>query len=60
MYIFEAHYTNMDDCERITRKIEVEEQFYGAEENCYMEAMRRAYSMKQSNECLDSVEFIAC
>lgn len=60
MYIFEAHYTNMDNGEEITRKIEFSEQLFENEQECYMYAMGRAYRMKQENECLGSVEFIAC
>ena len=60
MYIFEVHYINMDNEEELPRKIEFSEQFFESEEECYMYAMGRAYSMKQANELLVSVEFIAC
>ena len=50
MYIFEAHYTNMDHGEEITRKIEFSEQLFENEQECYMYAMGRAYRMKQENE----------
>ena len=60
MYIFEAHYINMDKDEEITRTIEFSEQFFENEQECYVHAMQRAYSMKQENELLCSVEFIAC
>lgn len=60
MYIFEANYINMDNDKEITRKIEFSEQFFDSEEECYMYAMGRAYSMKQDNEFLASVVFIAC
>lgn len=60
MYIFEAKYINMDNDKEITRKIEFSEQFFDSEEECYMYAMGRAYSMKQDNEVLASVVFIAC
>lgn len=39
MYIFEAHYTNMDSEEEITRKIVIEDQFMENEKECYMLAM---------------------
>lgn len=60
MYIFEAHYTNMDSEEEITRKIVIEDQFMENEKECYMLAMLDAYEMKEKNECLGAVEFIAC
>ena len=36
MYIFEAHYTNMDNNEEITRKIEFDGQFMENDKECYM------------------------
>ena len=60
MYIFEAHYTNMDNDEEITRKIEFDGQFMENDKECYTYAMSRAYDLKKENECLGTVEFIAC
>lgn len=60
MYIFEAHYTNMDNDEEIARKIEVDSQVVGSDKECYIYAMTKAYENKKANECLVSVEFIAC
>lgn len=60
MYIFEAHYENMDTEEEITRKIEVDSQVVGIEKECYIYVMTRAYENKKANECLASIEFIAC
>lgn len=60
MYIFEAHYTNMDNDEEITRKIEFDGQFMENDKECYMYAMNKAYELKEKNECLCAVEFIAC
>ena len=60
MYIFEAHYTNMDNDEEITRKIEFDGQLLENNKECYMYAMSRAYDLKKENECLGMVEFIAC
>lgn len=60
MYIFEAHYTNMDTEEEITRKIEVDSQVIGIEKECYIYAMTKVYENKKANECLASIEFIAC
>lgn len=42
MYIFEAHYTNMDNNEEITRKIEFDGQFMENDKECYMYAMNKA------------------
>lgn len=60
MYIFEAHYTNMDNDEEITRKIEFDGQFMENDKECYMYAMNKSYELKEKNECLGAVEFIAC
>ena len=60
MYIFEAHYTNMDNNEEITRKIEFDGQFMENDKECYMYAMNKVYELKEKNECLGAVEFIAC
>lgn len=60
MYLFEAHYTNMDDGKKIMRKIEFNEQSLESERECYMYAMSRTYDMKKENEEIDFVEFIAC
>ena len=60
MYIFEAKYTNMNTEEEITRKIEVVSQVVGIVKECYIYAMTKAYENKKANECLASVEFIAC
>ena len=60
MYIFEAHYINMDTNEEVVRPIEFNEQMFNSEKECYVYAMSKAYNMKQKNETLDSVEFIAC
>lgn len=58
MYIFKAHYTNMDNGERITRKIELLDD--RDEKSIYLMAMGVAYDLKEKNECLGDVEFIAC
>ena len=60
MYIFEAHYTKMDNEKEIIRKIEVDSQVVGSDKECYIYAMTKAYNDKKANECLVSVEFIAC
>jgi hypothetical protein len=60
MYIFEAHYTDMDNNEEIIRKIEFDGQFMENSKESYMYAMSRAYDLKKENECLATVEFIAC
>ena len=60
MYIFEAHYTNVDTEKEITRKIEVDSQVFDTEKECYIYAMTKAYNDKKANEYLMSIEFIAC
>lgn len=60
MYIFEAHFINMDNYEEIVRRIEFDGQFLANEKECYLYAMGRAYDMTEKNELLSSVEFIAC
>lgn len=59
MCIFTAHYINMENDEEITREITFEEQFFKDEKECYLYAMRNAYDMKEKNELLSTVEFIA-
>lgn len=57
MYLFEAHYTNMDNDEQITRPIKLLDD--RDEKSLYLMAMGVAYDLKEKNENLDSVEFIA-
>lgn len=58
MYSFKAHYTNMDNGEQITRRIEFLDD--RDEKSVYLMAMGAAYDLKEKNECLGNVEFIAC
>ena len=60
MYLFEAHYINMNNEEKVSRKIEFDGQFFNSEREIYLYAMCKAYDMKQENECFDNIEFIAC
>lgn len=60
MYLFEAHYINMNNNSETTRKIEVEEQFFDSEKEIYLYAMNKAYDMKEKYECFSDLEFIAC
>ena len=60
MYYFEAHYVNMNDDTEVTRKIQFDGQFFNSEKDCFVYAMDKAYDMAEKNECLASVEFIAC
>lgn len=61
MYIFEAKYTNMDTNEERTKSIEFDgDNFFDTEKECYIYAMTKAYENKKANECLASIEFIAC
>lgn len=58
MYLFDAHYTNMDNDEQITRPIKLLDD--RDEKSLYLMAMGVAYDLKEKNENLDDVEFIAC
>lgn len=58
MYLFEAHYTNMDNDEQITRPIKLLDD--RDEKSLYLMAMGVAYDLKEKNENLGDVEFIAC
>ena len=58
MYLFEAHYTNMDNDEQITRPIKLLDD--RDEKSLYLMAMGVAYDLKEKNECIGTVEFIAC
>lgn len=61
MYIFEAKYENMDTNEERTKSIKFDgDNFFDTEKECYIYAMTKAYDNKKANECLASVEFIAC
>lgn len=60
MYLFLAHYTNMDNDTEIKRKIEIEAQLFDSEREIYLYAMGRGYDMKQENEFFDNLELIAC
>ena len=58
MYIFEARYLNMENGEERTKTIEIYEDRPEAE--IYVLAMRRAYAIKEPEQCLCAVEFLAC
>ena len=60
MYLFEAHYIDINTNKKITRPIQFEGQFFEHEKECYLYAMSEAFEMKEYDECLDSLEFIAC
>ena len=61
MYVFEAHYTNMDTNKERTQSIKFDgDNFFNTEKEYYIYAMEKAYNDKKANECLGSVEFIAC
>ena len=60
MYLFEAHYINMNTDTEITKKIEFDGQFFDTEKEIYLYAMSRAYDMTNENELFSILEFIAC
>ena len=60
MYLFIAHYINMDTDEKRSKTIEIDGQFFENEKAVYTYAMGIAFDGKQDNECFDNLEFIAC
>ena len=58
MYLFVAHYANMETEKKRMQTVEVEEQLCDTEEEIFVSAMRYAYNMKKENEILCSIEFI--
>ena len=58
MYIFEAKYQDMENGNEHTETIKICDDRPEAE--IYVAAMCRAYEMKKPDECLCSVEFLAC
>ena len=60
MYLFVAHYINMETDEERAKAIEIEGQFFENEKAVYTYAMGVAFDGKQDNECFDNLEFIAC
>ena len=61
MWLFEAKYINMDRGEELIRKIEFDgDNFFNTKKECYLYAMERALEMRQKNECLCNLEFVAC
>ena len=60
MYLFEAHYINMDTDTETTKKIEFDGQVFDSEKEIYLYAMGKAYDLTSKNELFSSLEFIAC
>ena len=60
MYIFVAHYVDMNTDSTNERKMEFDGQFFDSEKEIYLYAMSKAYDMTRENECFSSLEFIAC
>lgn len=60
MYLFLAHYTDMNSDQEITRKIEFNGQSLDSEKDCYLYAMGKAFDMTEEHEVFSSLEFIAC
>lgn len=64
MWIFEATYENIDlnnSIKSVKRKIEFDgDNFFNTGDECYRYALEQALKMKQKNECLGCLEFIAC
>ena len=60
MYLFVAHYINMDNDTEVSKSIEFDGQFFDSEREIYLYAMGRAFDLRKVNECFCSLEFIAC
>ena len=64
MWLFEAKYENMDcnsSIKSVKRKIEFDgDNFFNTGNECYRYALEKALEMRKTNECLASLEFIAC
>ena len=60
MYLFVAHYINMETDKERTKAIEIEGQFFDSEKDVYKYAIGVAFDGKQDGECFDNLEFIAC
>lgn len=64
MWIFIATYENMNldgSIKSVKRKIEFDgDNFFDTDDECYLYAMRQALKMKQENDSLGCLEFIAC
>lgn len=64
MWTFIATYENMDlnsSIKSVKRKIEFDgDNFFNTEGECYHYALEQALIMKQKNECLCCLDFIAC
>ena len=60
MYYFLARYDNMNTATEITKEITFDGQFFRNERECYLYAMSRALDLCGEDECLVSLDFIAC
>lgn len=60
MYIFVAHYVDMNTDSTNERKMELNGQFFDSEKEIYLYAMGKAFDMTGENEILLCLEFIAC
>ena len=60
MWYFEAIYEDVNTYRKVARNIQFDGQFFKNEKECYMYAVDIAYSQRKENECLVSLQFIAC
>ena len=60
MYIFVAHYVDMNTDSTNERKMEFNGQSFDSEKEIYLYAMSEAFDMTGENKILLSLEFIAC
>ena len=60
MYLFVAHYINIETDEERTKAIEIDSHFFDSIKEVYKYAMGVAFDGKQENECFYNLEFLAC
>lgn len=64
MYLFVAHYIDIDTEKKISKSIELDGQLFASEKDIYVYAMIKAYDLmirnKKYNLTFDNLEFISC
>lgn len=60
MYMFIAHYTNMDTEHEITKEVYFDGQFFANDRECWIYATGKAFDLCEKNECFDSIELLFC
>ena len=60
MYMFHAHYTNIETEENVVKPIELDAQYFESEKAIFIYAMELAYDMSKGLLSFDSIELIYC